>query len=48
IVKNVTENVIKYSPNAIIIIVSNPLDVMTYVAYAVSKTTKNKVLGMAG
>jgi malate dehydrogenase len=48
IVKSVTENVIKYSPNAIIIIVSNPLDVMTYVAYAVSKTSKNKVLGMAG
>lgn len=48
IVKNVTENVIKHSPNAIIIIVSNPLDVMTYVAYEVSKTTKNKVLGMAG
>ena len=48
IVKSVTENVIKYSPNAIIIIVSNPLDVMTYVAHAVSKTSKNKVLGMAG
>ena len=48
IVKNVTENVIKFSPNAIIIIVSNPLDVMTYVAYAVAKTSKNKVLGMAG
>ncbi|MFA5328129.1 MAG: malate dehydrogenase [Prolixibacteraceae bacterium] len=48
IVKSVTENVVKYSPNAIIIIVSNPLDVMTYVAYAVSKSSKNKVLGMAG
>lgn len=48
IVKSVTENVIKYSPNAIIIIVSNPLDVMTYVAYAVSKSSKNKVMGMAG
>ncbi|MDP2113633.1 MAG: malate dehydrogenase, partial [Bacteroidota bacterium] len=48
IVKSVTENVIKYSPNAIIIIVSNPLDVMTYVAYAVAKTSKNKVMGMAG
>lgn len=48
IVKSVTENVIKYSPNAIIIIVSNPLDVMTYVAHAVSKAGKNKVMGMAG
>jgi malate dehydrogenase len=48
IVKNVTENIIKYSPNAIIIVVSNPLDVMTYVAYEVAKTTKNKVMGMAG
>jgi len=48
IVKSVTENVVKYSPNAIIIIVSNPLDVMTYVAYAVSKSSKNKVMGMAG
>jgi malate dehydrogenase len=48
IVKSVTENVIKYSPNAVIIIVSNPLDVMTYVAHAVSKAGKNKVLGMAG
>jgi len=48
IVKSVTENIVKYSPNAIIIIVSNPLDVMTYVAYAVSKSSKNKVMGMAG
>jgi malate dehydrogenase len=48
IVKSVTENIIKYSPEAIIIVVSNPLDVMTYVAHAVSKSTKNKVMGMAG
>lgn len=48
IVKSITENVIKHSPNAIVIVVSNPLDVMTYVAYAVAKTSKNKVLGMAG
>ncbi len=48
IVKSVTENVIKYSPDAVIIIVSNPLDVMTYVAQVVSKSSKNKVLGMAG
>ena len=48
IVKSVTENIIKYSPNAIIIIVSNPLDVMVYVSHAVAKTSKNKVIGMAG
>ncbi len=48
IVKNVTENIIKYSPNAIIIIVANPLDVMTYVANKVTKINRNKVIGMAG
>ncbi len=48
IVKSVTENVIKYSPKAKIIIVSNPLDVMTYVAYAVAKAPKNQIMGMAG
>lgn len=48
IVKSVTENVVKYSPNAIIIIVANPLDVMTYHAYKVSGLPANKVFGMAG
>ena len=48
IVKTVTENVVKYSPNAIIIIVSNPLDVMTYCAYLSAKTDSRKVFGMAG
>ncbi len=48
IVKSVTENVVKYSPDAKIIIVSNPLDVMTYAAYATSKKPKNEVMGMAG
>jgi|SRR5574343_831284 malate dehydrogenase len=48
IVKTVTENVIKYSPNAVIIIVSNPLDVMTYCAYLNANTVPNKVFGMAG
>ncbi len=48
IVKTVTENTVKYSPNAIIIVVSNPLDVMTYCAYLSSKLPKNKVFGMAG
>ena len=48
IVKTVTENVVKYSPNAIIIVVSNPLDVMTYQAHITSKLHRNKVIGMAG
>lgn len=48
IVKNVTENVVKYSPHAKIIIVSNPLDVMTYAAYVTAKKPKNEVMGMAG
>lgn len=48
IVKSVTENIVKYSPNAIIIVVSNPLDVMTYCAYLAAKTDPNKVFGMAG
>ncbi len=48
IVNSVTENVIKYSPNAIIIVVSNPLDVMTYAAYITSKFESRKVFGMAG
>ncbi|GAB1451088.1 malate dehydrogenase [Draconibacterium sp.] len=48
IVKNVTENIVKHSPNAIIIIVSNPLDVMTYAAFKTAKLPKNKVMGMAG
>jgi malate dehydrogenase len=48
IVKSVTENIIKHSPNAIIIIVSNPLDVMTYCAYLTAKLPSTKVFGMAG
>lgn len=48
IVKSVTENVIKHSPEAIIIIVSNPLDVMTYQAHLISKLPKTRVMGMAG
>jgi len=48
IVKTVTENVIKHSPEAIIVIVSNPLDVMTYQAHLVSKLPKTRVMGMAG
>lgn len=48
IVKSVTENVIKYSPNAKIIIVSNPLDVMCYCSYLAAKIDSSKVFGMAG
>lgn len=48
IVKTVTENVVKYSPNAIIIVVSNPLDVMTYCAFLTAKIDPKRVFGMAG
>ena len=48
IVKEVTEKVIKYSPEAIIIVVSNPLDVMTYAAYLAANKPSQKVFGMAG
>ena len=48
IVKNVTEQVAKLSPNAVIIIVSNPLDAMCHVAYEASGFPKNRVIGMAG
>jgi malate dehydrogenase len=48
IVKTVTEQVVAKSPNAIIIIVSNPLDVMTYQAHITSKFPRTKVMGMAG
>lgn len=48
IVKSVTENVIKHSPDAIILIVSNPLDVMTYCAYLTAKVDSSRVFGMAG
>lgn len=48
IVNMVTENIMKHSPDTILIIVSNPLDVMTYVAYLKSQLPSNKVMGMAG
>ena len=48
IVKSVTENVVKFSPNTIIIIVSNPLDVMCYCSYLAAKLPSTKVFGMAG
>ncbi|MES2130756.1 MAG: malate dehydrogenase [Bacteroidota bacterium] len=48
IVKTVTENVLKHSPNAVIIIVSNPMDTMTYLALKGSKLPKNRIIGMGG
>jgi malate dehydrogenase len=48
IVKEVTEKAVAHSPDAIIIVVSNPLDVMTYTAYLAAGTEPNKVFGMAG
>ncbi len=48
IVKEVTEKAIRYSPDAIIIVVSNPLDVMTYAAYQAANKDHRKVFGMAG
>ncbi|MDO9510145.1 MAG: malate dehydrogenase [Bacteroidales bacterium] len=48
IVKEVTEKAIMYSPEAVIIVVSNPLDVMTYVAYRAARKSSQKIFGMAG
>ena len=48
IVKSVTESVIAHSPDAILVIVSNPLDVMTYQAYITSNFPSTRVVGMAG
>ena len=48
IVKSVAENVIQHSPDAIIIIVSNPLDVMSYCAYLTAKIDSSRIFGMAG
>lgn len=48
IVKNVVAHAAQHSPNAIIIVVSNPLDVLCYCAYTVSRFPKNRVMGMSG
>ena len=48
IIKEVTENVVEYSPNCIIIVVTNPLDAMTQLALHVSKFPKNRVMGQSG
>ena len=48
IVKSVAENILKYSPNAIIIVVSNPMDTMTYLASKILGLPRNRVFGMGG
>lgn len=48
IVKTAAENAVKHSPNAIFILVTNPLDVMCWAAWKVSGLPKNRVIGMAG
>ena len=48
IVKSVAENILKYSPNTIIIVISNPMDTMTYLALQSTGLPKNKIIGMGG
>lgn len=48
IVKSVSENILKHSPNAIIVVVSNPMDTMTYLALKSTGLPKNRVIGMGG
>jgi malate dehydrogenase len=48
IVKTVAENVLKHSPNAIIVVVSNPMDTMTYLALKATGLPKNRIIGMGG
>jgi len=48
VVKAVTEQVVKYSPNCIIVLVTNPLDAMCWTAFKTSKFPKHRVIGMAG
>ena len=48
IIKSVTQDIMKYSPNAIIISVSNPLDIMTYAIHKITGWKSNRIIGMAG
>jgi malate dehydrogenase len=48
IVKSVSENLIKHSPNVIIIVVSNPMDTMAYLAHKATGLPKNRIIGMGG
>ena len=48
IVKGVSENILKYSPNTIFVIISNPMDTMTYLALKATGIPKNRIIGMGG
>ncbi len=48
IVKEVTQNILKYSPDAILVVISNPMDTMTYLALKSSGLPKNRIIGMGG
>ncbi|MDE7397314.1 MAG: malate dehydrogenase [Muribaculum sp.] len=48
IVKSVTDNILKYSPDAIIVCVSNPMDTMTYLIHKATNLPKNRIIGMGG
>jgi len=48
IVRDVTKQILEYSPNAILIIVSNPMDTMTYLTHQISDIPKNRIIGMGG
>jgi len=48
IMKTISENVAKYAPNSMIIVLSNPVDAMTYVAYKTTGFPKNRVIGQSG
>jgi malate dehydrogenase len=48
IVKNVASSILEYSPNAIIIVISNPMDTMTYLALKSTGLPKNRIIGMGG
>lgn len=48
IVKDVAQNILKYSPNAIIVVISNPMDTMTYLTLKATGLPKNRIIGMGG
>ncbi|MDR0893389.1 MAG: malate dehydrogenase [Mediterranea sp.] len=48
IVKSVAQNILKYSPNAILVVISNPMDTMTYLAFKALGLPKNRIIGMGG
>ncbi|HVX50425.1 MAG TPA: malate dehydrogenase [Chitinophagaceae bacterium] len=48
IVKGVTQNILRHSPDAIIIVISNPMDTMTYLALTTTGLPKNRIIGMGG